>query len=74
MTERSYTVKEIDRMRDAVRSIIAWKDGGGGAITVENSLRTHMVAGVSPEELELKARESYENSPLRERKGVERRR
>lgn len=71
MTQRAYTLDEIDRMRVSVRSILS---GGmqrcSGSFGVypsvqrmwdaedaraEDQLRTYMAGGVSPEELETKA-------------------
>jgi len=70
MKERSYTVAEIDRMREAIScewlygmKISKHRMRKGGTISrgynevertkcVEEMLRTYMLAGVSPEELE----------------------
>ena len=58
MIERSYTVKEIDRMREAVGNIIVWKHGRSYGEYAEICLRTYMMAGISPEELELEEKET----------------
>jgi hypothetical protein len=58
VTERAYTVKEIDRMRMATQDLCAIQTRGRfGDATVEDRLRTYMMAGVAPEELELEYNE-----------------
>ena len=69
MTERAYTVREIDQMRDLVthrlspRRMVNGKryvilgDGVDPAV-VEDRLRTYMLAGVSAEELEAEMKEA----------------
>lgn len=68
MPERAYTVAEIDRMRDAVehRLVFGYSIGDphSGVMTsasyngermakcVEERLRTYMLAGIEPEDLE----------------------
>ena len=67
MPERAYTVAEIDRMREAVEHRCIWGCSIGDARQntmsrtynevelikrVEERLRTYMLAGVEPEELE----------------------
>ena len=69
MTERAYTVREIDQMRDLVthrlspRRMVNGKryvilgDGVDPAV-VEDRLRTYMRAGVSAEDLEAEMKEA----------------
>ena len=69
MTERAYTVREIDQMRDLVRHRLSPRrmvngeryvllgDGVDPAV-VEDRLRTYMLAGVSAEELEAEMKEA----------------
>ena len=67
MKERAYTVSEIDRMRDAVghRLIFGVPPSSPDipltfpnykevdkTVIVEEQLRTYMIAGIEPEELE----------------------
>lgn len=54
MTERKYSVAEIDRMREAIRlkleprgSVFTYNEGELSA-RVEDRLRTYMMAGVDP--------------------------
>lgn len=47
MTERAYTVAEIIRMREAVCRMLPSHQG-----LVEDQLRTYMLAGIGPDELE----------------------
>lgn len=60
--QRKYSVAEIDRMRDAVRSMMPlygldW--GGEGFLRiVEERLRTHMLNGCDPDELEAAGKEA----------------
>lgn len=49
MRQRKYSVREIDRMRDAISSMF----GSHGA---EDKLRTYMMNGTDPAELEEAAR------------------
>ena len=54
-TPRSYTVAEIDRMREAIRwsypaGVVYYPDERNADI--EDRLRTYMTAGISAEELE----------------------
>ncbi len=58
MSERKYSVSEIERMRDALRWILIqpgvtyYEDQK--AAEIEEQLRTYMLAGTAPEELEAK--------------------
>ena len=58
MTDRKYSVAEIDRMRAAVHENVLetrglfYGDGAKLATVVEDRLRTYMLAGIGPEELE----------------------
>lgn len=72
MTDRKYSVAEIDRMREAVRFHVTWgckpsehrsiygdtgeEPGASREIKIchiaEDRLRTYMLAGIAPEELE----------------------
>ena len=67
MTERSYTLKEIDRMREAISYVHCIRGVDADHLdavnrSIEDHLRTYMLAGISPEDLELKAKE-LEASP-----------
>lgn len=55
MSERKYLVAEIDRMRRA----ISFGYSCDGSADIENRLRTYMLNGTSPEELEQMASENY---------------
>lgn len=75
MTDRAYTVAEIDRMRAALwmrfgyhGPIVAWSSSGDPEVRnklnrdpydrdVEDKLRTYMLAGVDPSDLETPAGE-----------------
>jgi hypothetical protein len=58
MTDRAYTVAEIDRMRTAVE----WMQSDGPyrpserVHEIEERLRTYMLAGIDPQDLENQAR------------------
>lgn len=50
---RKYSINEIDRMRSAIeRGFYAPGDSTKRAAIVEDRIRTHMVNGTEPEELE----------------------
>lgn len=53
MTERKYSVAEIDRMRDYLLQNTDWS-GSRPAFEarIEDTLRTYMLNGTEPEELE----------------------
>ncbi len=56
--DRKYSVKEIDRMRCAVENIISIMDiGRPDDSNVEDRLRTYMINGTDPEELEAESEE-----------------
>ena len=63
MTERKYSIDEIDRMRRSLEDLMThWQYYGSGAsgtppkaADVEEHLRTHMQNGTEPEELEAQA-------------------
>jgi hypothetical protein len=59
-TNRSYTLDEIDRMREAIRWLypkgISYEPAERNA-DIENRIRTYMAAGIFPEELEKKMNE-----------------
>lgn len=69
MSERKYSVAEIDRMRDAIFDADSYEPGGGGIRPelVETRLRTYMVNGTEPSELEQKAREAQDRWKARQR-------
>ena len=51
---RKYSVSEIERMRNAVRLMIPDRlDAALRVIEIEERLRTYMINGTEPEELEL---------------------
>lgn len=52
MPERKYSVAEIDRMRDAVHTLCTPVGVGHRPVEVEERLRTYMLNGTDPEELE----------------------
>jgi hypothetical protein len=63
MTERSYTLKEIDRMREAVENYLGYSEQmpwtrEARIVLVEERLRTCLGAGVSVDELETAAKEA----------------
>lgn len=70
MAERRYTVAEIDRMRIAVEQLfpmdIAY-DRAVRAKQAEERLRTYMLNGTEPEELEQHAKEARERRDQRMR-------
>lgn len=78
MTERAYTVSEIDRMRAAVRINLTWKINDGWSLSsdqerlkvfrIEEELRTYMLAGVSIEDLEREAKAEYDRGWLAARR------
>lgn len=61
MSERSYTVSEIIRMRKAVSMLLTFYASGPASdeqsARIEDELRTYMTAGVHPDDLETAARE-----------------
>lgn len=57
MSERKYSVSEIDRMRQALLSICGMDRDFLGP--VEEQLRTYMLNGTDPEELEQRREEQY---------------
>jgi len=63
MTERKYSVSEIDKMREAILRLyplgVPYR-ANERAADAENRLRTHMQNGTGPEELERAAREHVE--------------
>lgn len=71
-----YSVEEMDRMRKAIQDlhVTSWhrySDGafGGGSMgdnrkIVEEYLRSYMLNGTTPEELEQAAEEKIRNAPL----------
>lgn len=55
--QRKYSINEIDRMRSAIHQASYWYRGFESHEQTEDKLRTHMLNGTEPEELEAKARE-----------------
>lgn len=72
MTERSYTIREIDQMRDNVYRLMQSFSGtrrgyslsAPNATAVEERLRTYMIAGIHPADLALEASEDYQRKYL----------
>jgi hypothetical protein len=73
LVEHRYTVNEIDRMRAAVRqmlSVTVWRSAYSGEARyhppeeVEMHVRTYMLAGIRPEEVEKTAAERIAQSQL----------
>jgi len=78
MTERTYTVSEIDAMRLSVRNLMttrnfispdgrSWTETRPDEDVVENRLRTYMMAGVDP--ADLKAKADIHDAPYRHHRG-----
>jgi len=69
MTQRAYTLNEIDRMRAAVRALneplmfpgvlYQFSPEHDRYVIAEDQLRTYMLGGVDPKDLEEKARARY---------------
>lgn len=59
MTQRAYTLDEIDRMRSDLGRRLNSPPFGGmvSSATIEDRLRTYMMGGVDPAELKAKADE-----------------
>jgi hypothetical protein len=64
--QRRYTLDEIDRMRAAIRRVQPSNYMNRPLLSVEDQLRTAMVGGVEPQELEDKADEFW--ARIRERR------
>ena len=73
--QRRYTLDEIDRMRKAISRVQpfhgAYRPPGPMSVTIEDQLRTAMIGGVDPKELEDKADAHWER--IRERREARRR-
>lgn len=66
MIERKYSVAEIDRMRVLVRFTIPDGTtfyGEGVTVWIEERLRTYMMAGIGPEELQEELNRRVSPSP-----------
>lgn len=58
--QRKYSISEIDRMRVAISSGMSWSHGAKDTPIIEDRLRTHMLNGTEPEELEAAAKDFEE--------------
>lgn len=66
MIERAYTLSELDRLTKAAR---IWYDFNSSrdVVALEERVRTLMIAGIAPEEIEASARKKVHEFVLRER-------
>lgn len=52
MSERKYSISELDRMRRALRWLKPYRSEETTPLLIEDRLRTYMLNGTDPEELE----------------------